>query len=222
MQYLIDEKKKNMLRKFIQQHEAALKSDDAMWAAAGRAINILKDYKWSCEWFSDWKKRKNLRPWMLWNYALPLRRTGQTALAEAVHRHALTLPPDDTVNYHQTMLGLDQAIAGNFRQAHNYSAQINKEALADWVAYFYQLLQMLLDVQMTSQVKSGEYDRLVKRMLNHGLSTPNLFNDKLMSESLRQSLDRALSFKPNGFQKFWIYFRLWLAYLGSLMDKKIT
>jgi tetratricopeptide (TPR) repeat protein len=222
MQYLIDEKKKTMLRKFIQQHEAALKSDDAMWAAAGRAINILKDYKWSCEWFSDWKKRKNLRPWMLWNYALPLRRTGQTALAEAVHRHALTLPPDDTVNYHQTMLGLDQAIAGNFRHAHNYSAQINKEALADWVAYFYQLLQMLLDVQMTSQVKSGEYDRLVKRMLNHGLSTPNLFNDKLMSESLRQSLDRALSLKPNGFQKFWIYFRLWLAYLGSLMDKKIT
>ncbi|HEX8250690.1 MAG TPA: tetratricopeptide repeat protein, partial [Pyrinomonadaceae bacterium] len=62
---------------FIKKNQDELKKNDEVWALTGYVLNAAGKDKKASEWFSDWRERKNVQPWMLWNYVISLRRQGK-------------------------------------------------------------------------------------------------------------------------------------------------
>ncbi|HEX9961976.1 MAG TPA: tetratricopeptide repeat protein, partial [Pyrinomonadaceae bacterium] len=124
---------------FVKKNRNELKKNDEVWALTGCALNALEKDKKACQWFSDWRERKNVLPWMLWNYVISLRRLGKVAEANQISRGALNLERDAIVSLHLMMLGLDELHAGKFKNAAGFFGQIDTRVLGEWDGYFYYL-----------------------------------------------------------------------------------
>jgi tetratricopeptide (TPR) repeat protein len=64
-------------------------------------------------WYRGFERREELRPWMLLNYAVALRRVYAYERAREIHERALALPQDHTVTDHKLWLALQEAIDGD-------------------------------------------------------------------------------------------------------------
>lgn len=85
-----------MLR-LLWSHYSVLRNSDWLWGKVGYALTCLKWRRRLRRWFADWRTRKQVEPWMLYNYITQLHVVGDDAEADAVIRHALTLPFRDQV-----------------------------------------------------------------------------------------------------------------------------
>ncbi len=79
-------------RRLLWNHQDYLRRHDLLWGKVGYAMNCLGWRRRVIRWLADWRERKDLEPWMLYNYITQLQRVGDDAEADAVIRHALTLP----------------------------------------------------------------------------------------------------------------------------------
>lgn len=212
---LLREKPKS-LRSFIKKNHETLRQNDDVWAYVGYVLNATHEFKKAEEWFSDWENRKKIEPWMLWNYSIVLRRLKKTAEANHINRQALIIKPDDTVNLHLTMLGLDELHAGDYETAGQFYGQVNPQVMTDWDRFFYFLLET--DLEIFRHAAGGnlpEARELTKNLTAVYLGAPDLRHDNIARDNFKRSLDAALDQCQSGWLKFWLRFRVFYAGLGS-------
>lgn len=205
---------------YIREHAKSLKGDNEMWATAGYYLNSIHEYKKSIEWFSDWPERENLQPWMLWNYSLALRNLGKTAEATRIHQAAADIEKDNTTNLHWTMLGLENANSGNWREAKSLAQKVDFNYLQGWEKYFYFLLMTVLDIFDSSKGNLQKRDDLIKEMITVSLSQQTFWKDKIMRDSFNSSVKRVLTMNLTKWEKLDIQMRIWGAYIWYLLTKK--
>jgi tetratricopeptide (TPR) repeat protein len=81
-------------------YAATFARDDTLWGMMGYAFSSSTRWRQAEAWLADYRKRKDLRAWMLMNLAMAYWHTGRTAAAAEVHRLAATLPPDGATDGH--------------------------------------------------------------------------------------------------------------------------
>jgi tetratricopeptide (TPR) repeat protein len=112
-----EKQKRDYLLQFINQRREWLFNDDDAWGNIGYALVACDRPKQALEWFGEWKQRRNLRPWMLYNIAHALEDSGREDEAIEARRTALALPPDHTSPHHVTRLSLCEALRGDLPTA---------------------------------------------------------------------------------------------------------
>ncbi|HMS42903.1 MAG TPA: tetratricopeptide repeat protein, partial [Pyrinomonadaceae bacterium] len=176
------------LRRFIKNNYQKLKQSNETWASTGYVFNAAKEYEKNLEWFSDWEKRENLQPWMLWNYAIVLRALNNDAEARRIHAEALKLPSDDSISSHLMMLGLEEVHAGNYESAEQFYAQINPQIMPEWDRFFYFLLENGLSIHrlfIAGETKQSE--KTTEDMVNECLYMPNIWKDNIKERLLTRA-----------------------------------
>jgi tetratricopeptide (TPR) repeat protein len=135
------------VRQFIQRNWRKLQVETWVW---GEVVEILSDLEMNrllLKWCRDWRSRRDLRPRMLFFYAIALRYRNRDAEALAVHRVAATLPPDETFPAHRLWLLIeeifDYGIPADFASRH---AEIESPHLAGFYCSVLAMLAKLADV----------------------------------------------------------------------------
>lgn len=101
------------VRWFLWKHEAAVRRHVHSWGSAGFALYACGLRRRAIRWLSDWKSRKDARPWMLSNLHMALLDVGEDAEASRVARAALELEPDGTALSFRLWAALDDACGGD-------------------------------------------------------------------------------------------------------------
>lgn len=220
---LFERSQKAEVRKFIKKNIENFKADNEIWASCGYYLNCLSDYKVANEWFSDWQSRKDLQPWMLWNYSLTLRRLGRQEDARAIHLKAISLESelDDTLNSHRTMLGLESAINGDLHEAKKYLHNVNYNYLSNFDKYFYFLLSTILGLFENPVGNLQKRDQLIKEMLNESFSYNDLWSNRVSRDLFKQSINKVFTLKLTGWDKAKIKMRIWGSYFSYLLYKRV-
>lgn len=102
------------VRAFLRRCGEVARSDVLLWGTAGYALSRLQRTREAVAWFSGWREREGIRPWMLTNLALSLRDLGRDAEAAEASEAAATLERDHAAPMHAAWLAFDAARAGEF------------------------------------------------------------------------------------------------------------
>ena len=200
------------LRPFFEKNYQSLKQNDDVWASTGYALNAAREFEKGAEWFSDWKKREKVQPWMLWNYTIILRRLGRDEEAHRIHREALKLPDDHTVNLHLMMLGLSDIHTGKYESAEQFYAQINPQIMEDWDRYFYFLLETGLHVhRAAASGEMKESKETTVKLVKVSLENQGLWKDNIKHENFNKSLKAALAVNQSYRLSFWLRAKILMA-----------
>jgi tetratricopeptide (TPR) repeat protein len=89
VQGLAEMKGKLFLRWLLWRRREVLARDDAAWGQVGYALSNFQRMKEVARWLSDWRKRQNVQPWMLFNLCLALRHLGRYDEANELARYVL-------------------------------------------------------------------------------------------------------------------------------------
>jgi hypothetical protein len=106
-----------LVRKCIRKHRDRFRAENNVWGAAGRALLATGDPAAAAKWFADWEQRPNVRPWMLRQLTVALRRLGRDARALRVIDAALALPADEFRGYFEVQRAFEDAAAGQTIEA---------------------------------------------------------------------------------------------------------
>lgn len=156
---------------FIDRNGNSLSESTETWASVGYYLSNASDSERMHQWYSGWEKRSDLRPWMLWNYSIVLRRDGMDAEADRVNRAAIDLPYDDSVNVHLTSVGLAAFKQGNIDEAMIIFSNTNPVGMTGWDKFFYDLLADALsaansiangDITSARSITSGIVDNVIQ------------------------------------------------------------
>jgi tetratricopeptide (TPR) repeat protein len=153
---ILGKEKPDEFVRYIDANAQTLADDPDIFASIGYYFSQIDDRYRMHNWFAGWEQRAGLRPWVLWNYAIILRRDGMAAEADRVNQFAINLPFDDTVNLHLTAIGLAAFGKGNVDEARDVYANINPLVITGWDRFFYDLLADALAVAET--VANGDHD----------------------------------------------------------------
>lgn len=214
---LLKQNKNAEIESFIEQNEAALGSNDAAWASTGYALISSDKFEKCVRWFDGWEKRENIEPWMLYNFSNSLRYTGENDKAHFISQKALELKPDYTVNFHLTILGVEELHAGNYAAAEHIFRQINPSDLSDWEFYFYNLLRCGLDIKNAADANAQvDVDFLIKEITTYCLSQPTLWKDRVQKDYFEKSLEQNLNLSQSAWLKFSLRAKVQLYKMGLL------
>jgi len=101
-----------LARKCIRKHRDRFRAENNLWGAAGRALLAMGEPGAAAKWFADWEQRPNVRPWMLRQLTIALRRLGRDARALRVIDAALAMPADEMRDYFEVQRAFEDAAAG--------------------------------------------------------------------------------------------------------------
>lgn len=124
---------------FVEQHRHPLHKHDWTWGFGGYAFATIGSYSRCIHWLSDWSNRPKAMPWMLSNLTLALVHGGQLDEALRVARHALTLPPDHTLNTQRCWAGLLEGLHGRTSEAEAALKEVHFESLKPFEAFLNRL-----------------------------------------------------------------------------------
>ncbi|TXT49746.1 MAG: TPR domain-containing protein [Limisphaerales bacterium] len=134
-----------MLR-LLRAHYPLLRSSDWLWGKVGYALTCLKWRRRLLRWFADWRTRKQVEPWMLYNFITQLHAAGNDAEADAVVRHALTLPFRDQVNGRLRLwAALEEILQGRHTEALAFLHGLELDKLPDSDKAALEFLNVLLE-----------------------------------------------------------------------------
>jgi tetratricopeptide (TPR) repeat protein len=86
---LVEQESKALFRWVLARRREVLFADDNAWGAVGSALSTFKYMDRVVDWLSDWRRRQDVRPWMLFNYCLALRHVGRYDEATEVAQHVV-------------------------------------------------------------------------------------------------------------------------------------
>lgn len=186
---------RSALGDFIKKNYQKLKQNDDVWASTGYVLNASQRAKEGAEWFADWRQRKKVEPWMLWNYSIVLRRLEKNAEALEINQAALELPEtDETVSLHLMMLGLEEVYAGNYEAATHFYRQVNPQVMDEWDRFFHFLLEKCVEIyQLQAEGNAKQARRLTGEMVTAVIQVPDLWRDNIKRGAFRRSLKAALA-----------------------------
>lgn len=197
------------LRNFINKNYDKLRTPTPTWATTGYCLNSIKRHLEAKDWFSDWEKREDVEAWMLWNYSIVLRRLKNFDEAKVINQNALSVKPDDTVNQHLMMIGLEQVNNGSFEEGFAIFAQINPRTMEEWDNFFYVLLSESLEIyQRKNNGAVDEVHLLTENLINNCLSLPYLWNDNIIRHYFEQTVKTLLSLCESSWLKIRLRFKI--------------
>jgi hypothetical protein len=106
-----------LARRCIRKHRDRFRADNNLWGAAGRALVAMGDPGAAAKWLADWEQRAGLKPWMLRQLAISLRRLGRDARALRAIDAALAMPADEFRGYFEVQRAFEDAAAGDTGKA---------------------------------------------------------------------------------------------------------
>ena len=136
---MADAREDRRLTRFFKAHRQLLHKHDLTWGFVGYAFVTIASFRRCVHWLSDWGDRPEAKPWMLSNLSLALVHRDQWEEALRVRRHALTLPPDHTVNSQRCWAGLLEALHGHASAADASLREVRIERLQHFDAFLYLL-----------------------------------------------------------------------------------
>jgi tetratricopeptide (TPR) repeat protein len=145
LEALVAARKKHRVRTYATHHQVALRAHDWSWGNVGYLYLDMKEPRSCIAWLNDWRERKELEPWMLWNLVLALHQRRQLKTAYEVSEHALTLPPDSTSDAHALLLAVEDFLRGDYELGSKRLEHVNVNALRDWDKFVYELASCLQD-----------------------------------------------------------------------------
>jgi len=89
VQGLAEAKAKLAFRWLVWRRQPVLAADDAAWGQVGYAWSNFSCSKRAALWLSDWRKRRDVQPWMLFNLCIGLRQLGRYPESTEVVRYAV-------------------------------------------------------------------------------------------------------------------------------------
>jgi len=131
------------LPRFVRRNVRRLQADTNLWGTVGYALQSCGHWKAAQWWLGDFRERKGVQPWMLYNLALSLRRSGLRDDAIAVHKHALRLPADHVTSKHALWLAVESAIQGDDQQCRNLLESVETDAMATDLPMFAKALRSM-------------------------------------------------------------------------------
>lgn len=177
---ILGAEKPGWLAKFIDTNANALAGHTDTWASVGYHLTNMSDPARMSKWFSGWEQRSGLRPWMLWNYTVVLRREGMTAEADRVNRAAIDLPYDNSVDGHLTAIGLSAFGSRNLDEARGIFSSINPQTMTGLDRFLYDLLADALAA--AESVASG--DSASARSITDGIVSNVIMYDRKQGDRL--------------------------------------
>jgi cellulose synthase operon protein C len=215
LEHIARERTPEFVRNFIERNRKELRSDTDAWGAAGYALHTIGEREAGINWFAGWEKRENVRPWMIWNYAMMLFETGEPEKALQIHRQALELVPDRVTNVHLLFVGLDEYQHRNFQAAWNYLIKVDTSDLSEWDAFFYQLLDLgILIREAAGAGRTNETEHLINRLINLGTSDYPVRQDKFMKKHFFESVGVALELSESSWLRITSKIRLFFFKFG--------
>ncbi len=88
VQELAEAKDKMAFRWLLWRRRQVLAQDDAAWGQVGYALSNFGASKQAANWLADWRTRRDVQPWMLFNLCLGLRQMGRYSEAIEIVRFA--------------------------------------------------------------------------------------------------------------------------------------
>jgi cellulose synthase operon protein C len=152
-----------LVRRCLKRYREALRADSLRWGISLYALVMIKDVRGAARWGSDWAERQDAQAWMLSNLVLALRALHRDAEANAVSRHALTLPADDRSKYHQLWLALDKALIGETGVAAGWLQGVAASTCDATHRLLHSWVQGLTELQQAPPAKRGAVFAAVRR-----------------------------------------------------------
>ena len=135
------------------------------WGQTGYYLSAVRADALTVEWFGNRRERTDLKPWMLLNLGVSLRRLKKDDEARWVSEAALKLPADDWSPLHALWLAADAALAGNSEQARELLNRSNRDKLVNYYKFLRDLVGILLDYQKLSEERrAAEFSRTWSRL----------------------------------------------------------
>jgi tetratricopeptide (TPR) repeat protein len=120
-----ERKRRLLLRWLLWRRRDALAANDAAWGQVGYALSNCGRMHEAAAWMADWRSRREIQPWMLFNLCLALRHLGQYAEANDVARHVLsTWGHREGAADLRLFLAVEEALAGSVAAAQEHLAQV--------------------------------------------------------------------------------------------------
>ncbi|MBI1831544.1 MAG: tetratricopeptide repeat protein, partial [Planctomycetes bacterium] len=143
------------LRRWVVDHEDALRADAACWAKAGFAFSVAQDWPGVIEWMADWREQAQATPGHLLPLVRAHRALGETEEARRVGGHALTkLTPDYAASFHKVWLMFDQALEGDSLTVQRY---LETADLGGFDGYHQMISSMVRSLWMTQTDKENGF-----------------------------------------------------------------
>jgi hypothetical protein len=141
-----------------------LRAHDWSWGNVGYCYLESDEPRTAIDWLSDWRERKELEPWMLWNLVLALRERDQDAEAYQVSEHSLTLPPDSMSDAHTLLLAIEDLLNQRSDLGDKRLEHINVGALREWDKFVYELATALQDADHARSPHGISYHIILERL----------------------------------------------------------
>jgi tetratricopeptide (TPR) repeat protein len=126
------------IRWLLLRRRQVLVGDSAAWGQVGYALSSFNWFKQTARWLSDWRQRRDVQPWMLFNLCLALRQLGRYAEATEIARYAvLQWEHREGATDLRLFLAVEDALAGNVVSACEHLERLSSR---DNVAYDKDLL----------------------------------------------------------------------------------
>jgi tetratricopeptide (TPR) repeat protein len=157
---LAELKSKFLLRCLLWRRREVLALEDAAWGQVGYALSNFNRMKEVARWLADWRTRRDVQPWMLFNYCLALRHLGRYDEANEVARHVLeTWGHREGSADMRLFLAVEDALAGLIPSAQQHLQRI---VVREGVAHDQELLALAKALVEFQQVPSAERPRQFK------------------------------------------------------------
>lgn len=147
------------LLRLLWRHQDFLRQDDWLWGKTGYALSCCGWRRRLLRWFADWRTRREIEPWMLYNYITKLQEAGRDAEADTVIRHALTLPFRDQVTPRLRLwAALEDALRKRPAEARALLHGLEDESLPEPDRAALEFVKLLLDY-VGPQAAASRFDR---------------------------------------------------------------
>ena len=159
-------KAKHSLRWLLWRRRQVLAGDDAAWGQVGYALSNWEWYKQAVLWLADWRTRRDVQPWMLFNLCLGLRQLGRYPEATEVVSYAIRQweHREGSADL-RLFLAIEDALAGEINSAQEHLKQVS---IRNNVAYDNDLLALakaLVEFQQTPEAGRVKQFQALRKQL---------------------------------------------------------
>ncbi|HEX5110652.1 MAG TPA: tetratricopeptide repeat protein [Vicinamibacterales bacterium] len=129
-------------------HRDAIRADDGSWGQTGLALVRFNRLSDAARWLRDWRERKSVEPWMVFNFCLGLRHLGRYGEATTVARFVLKHwgHREGAEDMH-LFLAVEDALAGRIPDAEEHLARIEVRKGVEHDEQLFALAKALVEFQ---------------------------------------------------------------------------
>jgi tetratricopeptide (TPR) repeat protein len=134
-----------LLARTMREHRDWLGADDQAWGKVGYALITMGLRKRTVQWLGDWRRRKGVEPWMLYNLMLAFQQRGDAQGAREVIASGLQLAGRDAaIPSFRLNAALDAALSNDYSVASALIKEVIPEQLEQYDKQLHNVVTMLL------------------------------------------------------------------------------